>query len=178
MKKRNWKWLSLALALALCMSVTACSSSSDTAEEETEAVEEEAEEEAEDEEAEEAGEEAEAEEVEEETEAPEEEEAEDEEAGEAGEEAGAYVPGTYTGEADGFGGTVSVTITVDETSITDVTAVGDDETEDVGGAALDELAAQILDAQSADIDGVSGASFTSEGIRAAAQDAIDAAIAG
>ncbi len=175
MKKRNWKWLSLALALALCMSVTACSSSSDTAEEETEAVEEEAEEEAEDEEAEEAGEEAEAEEVEEETEAPEEEEAEDEE---AGEEAGAYVPGTYTGEADGFGGTVSVTITVDETSITDVTAVGDDETEDVGGAALDELAAQILDAQSADIDGVSGASFTSEGIRAAAQDAIDAAIAG
>ncbi len=149
MKKRNWKWLSLALALALCMSVTACSSSSDTAEEETEAVEEEAEE-----------------------------EAEDEEAEEAGEEAGAYVPGTYTGEADGFGGTVSVTITVDETSITDVTAVGDDETEDVGGAALDELAAQILDAQSADIDGVSGASFTSEGIRAAAQDAIDAAIAG
>ncbi len=102
----------------------------------------------------------------------------EEEAGETGEEAGTYVPGTYTGEADGFGGKVSVTITVDEESITDVTAVGDDETEDVGGAALEELAAQILEAQSADIDGVSGASFTSDGIRAAAQAAIDAAMSG
>ncbi len=89
-----------------------------------------------------------------------------------------YEPGTYSGSAIGFDGTVSVTITVDENSITDVETVGDDETPEVGGAALDELAQQILDAQSADIDGVSGATFTSDGIKAAAEAAIAVAQSG
>ncbi len=93
-------------------------------------------------------------------------------------EAGTYTPGTYTGEASGFGGLVSVTITTDDSSITEVETVGDSETETIGGAALDELAQQILDAQSAEIDGVSGATYTSDGIREAAQAAIDAAVSG
>ncbi len=93
-------------------------------------------------------------------------------------EEGGYVPGTYTGQGVGFGGTVSVTITVDEDSILEAEAVGDDETPEVGGAALDELAQQIVDAQSADIDGVSGASFTSAGITDAAAAAIGAAQSG
>jgi fumarate reductase flavoprotein subunit len=83
--------------------------------------------------------------------------------------------GTYTGEADGFGGTVTVEITTDGETITDVKAEGADETPNVGGAALDELASQILEAQSADIDGVSGATFTSDGVKAAAEKAIAAA---
>jgi uncharacterized protein with FMN-binding domain len=93
----------------------------------------------------------------------------------ASEEAGAYTAGTYTGEGHGFGGVVTVTITTDGSTITDVKAQGDDETPTVGGAALDTLAAQILEAQSAEIDGVSGATLTSNGIRDAAQAAIDAA---
>jgi uncharacterized protein with FMN-binding domain len=91
------------------------------------------------------------------------------------EETGAYEAGTFTGEGHGFGGTVTVTITTDGNTITDVTAEGADETPTVGGAALEELAAQVLESQSAEIDGVSGASFTSDGIRTAAQAAIDAA---
>ncbi|MCD7764650.1 MAG: FAD-binding protein [Lachnospiraceae bacterium] len=90
-------------------------------------------------------------------------------------QAAGYSAGTFTGEGQGFGGTVTVTITTDENGILDVSAEGPDETPDVGGAALDELAAQVLEAQSSDIDGVSGASFTSAGIRTAAQAAIDAA---
>jgi uncharacterized protein with FMN-binding domain len=93
----------------------------------------------------------------------------------AAQEAGAYTAGTYTGEGHGFGGVVTVTITTDGNTITDVKAQGDDETPTVGGAALDTLAAQILEAQSAEIDGVSGATLTSNGIRDAAQAAIDAA---
>ena len=89
---------------------------------------------------------------------------------------GKYTAGTYTGEGQGYGGTVTVTITTDDSSILEVTATGDQETPTVGGAALDELASQVLDAQSAEIDGVSGATGTSNGVRAAAQAAIDAAM--
>ena len=86
--------------------------------------------------------------------------------------AGVYTPGTYTGEAGGYGGTVSVTITVDATTITEAAAEGGDETPAIGGAALEELAQQIKEAQSGDIDGVSGATITSDGVRAAAKSAI------
>lgn len=86
--------------------------------------------------------------------------------------AGVYTPGTYTGEARGYGGTVSVTITVDATTITEAAAEGGDETPAIGGAALEELAQQIKEAQSGDIDGVSGATITSDGVRAAAKSAI------
>lgn len=87
----------------------------------------------------------------------------------------AYTPGTYTGEAQGFGGIVTVTITTDEEKITDVIVTGEDETPEIGGAHLEELATQILDAQKAEIDGVSGATITSKGVMEAAQAAIDAA---
>ena len=60
-----------------------------------------------------------------------------------GGETGKYTAGTYIEEADGFGGKVTVTITTDAKSITDVKCEGPDETETIGGAALEELAEQI-----------------------------------
>ena len=88
---------------------------------------------------------------------------------------GIYTPGTYTGEALGYGGTVSVTITTDENSITAVTVTGDDETPTIGGAQLETLGNMILEAQSAEIDGVAGATITSDAVKSAAQAAIDQA---
>ncbi|MCI8402784.1 MAG: FAD-binding protein [Lachnospiraceae bacterium] len=88
---------------------------------------------------------------------------------------GIYTAGTYTGEARGFGGTVTVTIRTDANAILEVSAQGPDETENIGGAALEDLAAQVLAAQSAQIDGVTGASMTSGAVREAAKAAIDAA---
>ena len=88
---------------------------------------------------------------------------------------GTYTPGTYTGEAQGFGGKVSVAITVDKTKITDVKVTGDDETPQVGGAALEKLAAAIKEKQSAEIDAVTGATVTSNGVMDAAAKAIEAA---
>ena len=93
-------------------------------------------------------------------------------------ETGKYTAGTYTGEGQGFGGTVTVTVTTDGKTITDVTCEGPDETETVGGAALEELAEQIKKAQSAEIDGVTGATVTSTGIKEAAAAAIAKAEAG
>ncbi|MBE7007933.1 MAG: FAD-binding protein [Ruminococcaceae bacterium] len=90
-------------------------------------------------------------------------------------ETGIYTPGTYTGEAQGFGGTVTVSITVDANNILDVKAEGPNETETVGGAALEPLAQQVKDAQGAEIDGVTGATFTSDAVKAATTLAIAAA---
>ena len=83
-----------------------------------------------------------------------------------------FVPGTYEGTAQGFGGDVVVTITVDESKIVDVAIAGDGETPTVGGAALEELQNQIKEAQSAEIDGVAGATITSTAVKEAAAAAL------
>ena len=83
-----------------------------------------------------------------------------------------YVDGTYEGEGDGFGGKVTVKITVEGGKITAAELTGDSETPTIGGAALEELQEQIIAANGADIDGVSGASLTSNGTRAAVEDAL------
>lgn len=88
------------------------------------------------------------------------------------EQGGIYTPGTYTGTGQGYGGAVTVTITTDANSITDVVVTGDQETPTVGGAHLEELAQQIMAAQSDAIDGVSGATLTSTGVKEAAAKAI------
>lgn len=84
-----------------------------------------------------------------------------------------YVAGTYTGAAKGISSTVTVTVTVDDTSVTDVTVDSSGETASIGAAAQDELASQLLAAGGSDIDGVSGATVTST----AAKNAMDAALA-
>ena len=81
---------------------------------------------------------------------------------------------TYTGTGKGYGGDVVVTITVnDETKeILSVESAGEKETEAVGGAALETLDANFLAAQSAEFDGVSGATITSDAYKEAVADAL------
>ena len=99
----------------------------------------------------------------------------------AAETEGKYTPGTYTGTADGFGGPVSVTLTVGgDGRISNVSVTGDRETPSVGGAAIPDLAEAVLSAQGGDVDVVSGATFTSNAVRtaasAAAAEAMGAAV--
>ncbi|MCD8014821.1 MAG: FAD-binding protein [Lachnospiraceae bacterium] len=86
--------------------------------------------------------------------------------------AGLYTPGTYTASAQGISSAVTVTMTFDESSITDVVVDASGETESIGAAAADELAQAILDAQSAEIDAVSGATITSNAAMEAAANCI------
>ena len=81
---------------------------------------------------------------------------------------------TYTGTGKGFDGVVAVTITVnDETKeILSVESAGEKETEAVGGAALETLDANFLAAQSAEFDGVSGSTITSDAYKEAVADAL------
>ena len=89
---------------------------------------------------------------------------------------GSYIPGEYTASELGFGGPVELTMTVGQAGgIESVKLVGEAETPEVGGAALETLQQQILDAQGPEIDGVSGASLTSGAAKAAAEKACAAA---
>lgn len=83
-----------------------------------------------------------------------------------------YIPGTYTGTADGISSKVTVTMTFDETSITEVVIDASGETPSIGGAAVPELEQAIMDAQGAEIDGVSGATITSDAVKKAAEQCI------
>ena len=73
--------------------------------------------------------------------------------------------GTYTSQQQGFGGPVTVTLTIADGKISDVELVGDSETPSVGGAALDTLKENILSSNSADFDLVSGATYTSTAVQ-------------
>lgn len=79
---------------------------------------------------------------------------------------------TLAAEAPGFGGAVSVTLTVEDGKITAAEITGDSETPEVGGAALEPLAEQLVAAGNAEIDGVAGATFTSNAVKEAAAAAL------
>jgi len=78
-----------------------------------------------------------------------------------------------TGIAKGFGGEVTVTVTVEDGKITAVAAEGANETPNIGTKALEELPAKIVEANSADVDVVATATVTSNAIIAAVKNALD-----
>ena len=87
----------------------------------------------------------------------------------------AGVSGDFTGTAKGFGGDVSVTLTLTDGAITGCTAEGKDETEGVGSQAIAKMPGEIAENGSIAVDGVSGATITSTAIKEAAAAALTAA---
>jgi len=85
---------------------------------------------------------------------------------------GDYIPGTYTGTAMGFGGPVTATVTVTADAITAARVTGDKETDDIGAVALNRLG-YLARTQGLEMDGVTGATYTSRGAR----DALGVALA-
>ena len=91
-------------------------------------------------------------------------------------------PATSTKTATGVDapnqyGDVQVRVSVSGTKITGITNVAlpssDGRSQEISAAAGPELAQQALSAQSAQIDGVSGASYTSDSYRTSLQSALD-----
>ncbi len=85
---------------------------------------------------------------------------------------GDYIDGSYQGTAAGYGGDITVEVTVENGWITDVAIVS---AKDEDGAYL--IVAQmiidtIISEQSADVDTITGATFSSEGIRSATEKAL------
>lgn len=93
-------------------------------------------------------------------------------------ENGGYKDGTYEGTGIGFGGEITVSVTVADGKVTDITVLSADGEDpayyDQALAVLDK----IVSAQSTEVDTVSGATFSSTGLIDAAADALGKAAAG
>lgn len=86
--------------------------------------------------------------------------------------AGQYTPGTYEASVNGMGGPVTVRMEFSEEEILSVEASGEQETKGLGDVAIEELKESILEAQSAEVDVVSGASVSSTAMISAAAECI------
>jgi len=88
------------------------------------------------------------------------------------------VSGTFTGKAAGIAGEdtpVVVTLTLEDSVITNVEVSGEGETQDIGTVAMETLPEEIVEGNSLSVDTVSGATVTSEAIIEAAEAALESA---
>lgn len=81
---------------------------------------------------------------------------------------------TLSGTAQGFGGEVKVTVTVEDGVITDCVIEGDQETAGIGSQAIEQMPEKIVAANGVDVDGVAGATITSEAVLTALSNALKA----
>ncbi len=87
----------------------------------------------------------------------------------------AYTDGVYQGTAAGFGGDITVEITVEDGEITDLTILSAENEDGAYLTMAEDIIDAILEAQSTDVDTVTGATFSSTGIKNAAAEALAAA---
>ena len=87
-----------------------------------------------------------------------------------------YKDGTYTGEADGFGGTVAVEVTVKDGKIEAVEVTSAEKEDSAYLAMAEDIIPKIIEAQSAEVDTISGATFSSTGIKNATEQALEQAV--
>ncbi len=88
---------------------------------------------------------------------------------------GLYKDGTYTGTGMGFRGTTTLSLTISGGEITDVTVVSYQDDAKYFDHAFQTIASDIISGQSAEVDVVSHATFSSRGIIEAVNDALSQA---
>ena len=87
-----------------------------------------------------------------------------------------YRDGTYQGEADGFGGTVAVEVTIENGKITGIEVTSAENEDGAYLSMAKDIIPKIIATQSADVDTISGATFSSTGIKNASQEALEKAV--
>lgn len=88
---------------------------------------------------------------------------------------GPYQDGSYTASAQGFGGDITVTVTIQGGYISNIT-VDDASGEDSAYFSMaEDILEDMLSAQSAEVDTVSGATFSSAGLKKAVAAALEEA---
>ena len=90
----------------------------------------------------------------------------------ASETSGQFADGVYTGTGNGFRGATNVTVTVENGEITDITVNSYSDDEQFFSRAESGVISSIIKSQSTDVDAVSGATFSSNGIKEAVADAL------
>ncbi len=86
-----------------------------------------------------------------------------------------FTPGSYTASSKGYGGEITVTVELDAEKIVAVKADGPNETQGIGSNAIAQLPDKIVEANSVEIDGVSGATMSSNAIKSAVVAAMEQA---
>ena len=85
-----------------------------------------------------------------------------------------YPDGVYTGSGEGYGGTTKIELTLKNGTIQKIHVVSNEDDEAFFKRA-ETLISLVIQRQSTDVDAVSGATFSSEGILEAIQEALEAA---
>ena len=88
------------------------------------------------------------------------------------EPAAQWEDGTYTGSANGMNGAVKVSVTVAGGKITEVKVLEHQETAGISDPAIADVPQAIIDAQSTEVEAVSGATMTSNAIKEAVAKAL------
>lgn len=88
---------------------------------------------------------------------------------------GAYADGDWEGTAEGFGGPITVRVSVSDGSVTDIQVVSAEGEDPAYFATAQEVLPAMVQAQSAEVDTVSGATFSSTGLIQATANALEAA---
>lgn len=86
-----------------------------------------------------------------------------------------YEDGTYTGEAQGFGGPVSMEVVIEDGKITEVNVLSAEKEDGAYFTMAEDIIPAIIEAQSAEVDTISGATFSSTGIKDAVAIALEKA---
>ena len=85
----------------------------------------------------------------------------------------AYVDGTYEGTGQGAMSEITVSVEVKDGKIASVDVIDHDETEGISDEAMVEVPKRIVEKNSTDVDSISGATGTSDGIKAAVTSALE-----
>ncbi len=86
-----------------------------------------------------------------------------------------YADGIWKGEAQGFGGIIQVEVTVSDGAITDIAIVSAEKEDGAYLSMAKDIIPAMIDAQSAEVDTISGATFSSTGIKNAVAQALEEA---
>lgn len=86
-----------------------------------------------------------------------------------------YKDGTYEGEAEGFGGAISVSVIVEAGKVTEVNILSAEKEDGAYLSMAKDIIPAIIEQQTWDVDTISGATFSSTGIRNATQQALEKA---
>ena len=88
---------------------------------------------------------------------------------------GAYKDGTYTEEAQGFGGPIDVAVIIENGKISEINITSAEKEDGASLSMAEDIIPTILEAQSAEVDTISGATFSSTGIKEAVAQALEEA---
>lgn len=99
----------------------------------------------------------------------------DEDTANTGQSPNSYTDGTYEGEGTGFGGPIDVKVAIENGQVKDVEIISAENEDGTYLETAKGVISKILDAQIPEVDVMSGATFSSTGIKDAVADALQKA---